>query len=303
MIKTINLSKKYGSEQALKDINIHVKKGDIYGLVGNNGAGKTSLMKILTGQCFPTQGQFELLGASYNKEKESVRKRMGTLVESPSFFPNMTVHQNLEYYRLQRGIPNKDRVDEVLSDVNLIEARKKKFKNLSLGMKQRLAIALALMGEPELLLLDEPINGLDPQGIIEIRKLLYRLNKERRITIVISSHILTELANLATSYGFLDRGTLVEEISAEALNERCRSYLEVRVTNTQKLAALLEVKLAYKDYKVLQDQTIHIFDSSRKAENVNKLAWENGIGVTSITEKVIDLESYYMELIGGTESA
>ncbi|MGL5712071.1 MAG: ABC transporter ATP-binding protein [Paraclostridium sp.] len=269
IIKTHKLSKKYGKDTVLSDINISIKQGDIYGLVGNNGAGKTSLLRILTGQSEATSGSFSLFSKSSDNDLSRVRRRTGVIIESPSFYSNLTVEQNMEYYRIQRGMPGKDKIDKILKDVNLFDAKKKKFNDLSLGMKQKLGLALAMMTEPELLILDEPINGLDPYGIIEIRNLLLKLNKEKNITILISSHILTELSNIATRYGFLNKGVLIEEISAEEINEKCKSFLEVKVRNVNKLATLLEEKLGYKDYKVLPGEVIHIFDYNREPEKVS----------------------------------
>ncbi|MBO3444308.1 ABC transporter ATP-binding protein [Clostridium sp. CCUG 7971] len=300
VIKTYGLSKQYKNFDALKDININVKQGDIYGLVGDNGAGKTTLLRILTGQSLSSEGSFELFSTSNDKDLKEVKKHIGVIIESPSFYPNLTIEKNLEYYRIQRGIPGKDKVGKALREVNIYEARKKKFSQLSLGMKQRLGLALCIMGDPELLILDEPINGLDPSGIIEIRNLLLRLNKEKNITILISSHILLELANIATCYGFLNKGRLVKEISARELNENCKSYLEIKVTNANKLAALLEERLRYSDYKVLPQDVIQLFDEDRNPEKVSKLIIKNGIGLSSLEEKTIDLENYYMSLMGGT---
>ena len=303
VIKTYNLSKKYKNSDALLDVSINVKKGDIYGLVGDNGAGKTTLLRILAGQSDASSGSFELFSTSNEKELSEIRKHTGVIIESPSFYPNLTVEKNMEYYRIQRGIPGKSRVDKALKEVNLYDVKKKKFSQLSLGMKQRLGLALAMMNEPELLILDEPINGLDPSGIIEIRNLLLKLNKEKNITIVISSHILLELSNIATCYGFLNKGRLVKEISASELNEKCKSYLEIKVNNVNKLAALLEEKLGYSDYKVLPNEVIKIFDINRDPKKISELIVKNGIELSSLEEKTINLENYYMSLMGGVKNA
>lgn len=303
VIKTYKLSKKYGNYNALSDVSITIKQGDIYGLVGDNGAGKTTLLRILTGQSYASSGDFEIFSKSTDKDLSEVRKNIGAIIETPCFYPNLTVEKNMEYYRIQRGIPGKHNIDKVLKDVNLLNAKKKKFSNLSLGMKQRLGLALAMMTEPELLILDEPINGLDPSGIIEIRNLLLKLNKEKNITIIISSHILLELENIATCYGFLNKGKLVKEISSSELNEKCKSYLEIKVKDANRLTALLEEKLGYIDYKVLPGEIVQLFDKNRDPEKISKLIVNNGIGLCSLEDKSINLESYYMSLIGGSANA
>lgn len=302
VIKTFNLIKKYGDSTVLDKVNMTVKQGEIYGLVGDNGAGKTTFLRILTGQSNLTGGRFELLAKSTDKDLMNVRKRIGSIIETPSFYPNMTLEDNLEYYRIQRGIPGKENVENILKKVNLYEVKKKKFKDISLGMKQRLGLALALLGEPELLILDEPINGLDPSGIKEIRNLLIDLNREKNITIIISSHILSELSNIATCYGFLSKGKLIEEITAEELSERCKSYLEINVNNPKKLAVLLEEKLGYKDYKVMPNGLIQLFDKAPISEDISKLAISNGIDLKGLYEKSVNLENYYMSLIGGVQN-
>lgn len=303
VIKTYKLSKSYKNCNALIDVNINVNQGDIYGLVGNNGAGKTTLLKILAGQSQLSRGSFELFSKSSEKDLNLVRKRTGVIIETPSFYPKLTVFKNMEYYRLQRGIPGKEKIDKVLKEVGLYDAKKKKFEDLSLGMKQRLGLALAMMNDPDLLILDEPINGLDPSGIIEIRNLLLKLNKEKNITILISSHILTELSNIATCYGFLNKGRLVEELSAKDLEKKCQSFLEVKVTNSKKLAALLEQNLGYKEFKVISEDVIQVFDINRSPEEISELAISNKIGLMSLDEKSINLESYYMSLMGVAENA
>ena len=302
IIRTNNISKNYGSFTALRDMNITIKKGDIYGLVGNNGAGKTTFLRILTGQSQPTSGTFELFGKSGEKELQRARRRTGAIIEQPCFYPKLTVGKNLEYYRIQRGIPGKDSVDRALEAVNILEAKNKKFSDLSLGMKQRVGLALAMMGEPELLILDEPINGLDPSGIIEIRNLILKLNKENNVTIIISSHILSELSNIATSYGFLNKGVLVEQLTAKELEDKCTSYIEVKVDNTKKLCAVIEEKLGYKNYKVLPGNVIHLFEGIKEPEKVSKLAVENGMALKEITQKMIKLEDYYMSFVGGNDN-
>lgn len=297
IFKSDQLTKSYGNTIALDHVNITIPKGSIYGLVGNNGAGKTTLFKILAGHIFPTSGNYTLLGADNESDYPAVRKRCGCIIENPGFFPKLTAKQNLEYYRIQRGIPGKDVVNNCLKLVGLSEASAKRFKNMSLGMKQRLGLALTLMGEPELLILDEPINGLDPAGIIEIRNLLLKLNREKHITILISSHILAELEHIATHYGILSHGNLLEETTAEKLREKCQSYLEVKVNDAKKYAAMLESRLHCTNYKILPDNIVHIYGDVEDFSDYSSLAVESGNGLLSFTQKEASFESYYMELL------
>ncbi|HEX3075958.1 MAG TPA: ATP-binding cassette domain-containing protein [Lachnospiraceae bacterium] len=299
IIATRSIGKEYGSQKALSDINISIKPGEIYGLVGNNGAGKTTLLRIITGQAFATEGDLSLFDKTSQVDIVKTRRRIGSLIETPGFFLNMTAKQNLEYFRLQFGIPGKERVEEVLQTVGLSGVGRKNVGGFSLGMKQRLGIGLALLGNPELLILDEPINGLDPTGIIEIRNLLLKLNKEKNITILISSHILTELANVVTQYGFLNRGVMLEQISAENLAKKCESYLEIKVSNVEKFTAALETDLSMVNYKIYPDQTVHIYESLDKPERVSMLAARHGIPIMSLNVKSVDIENYYMTLLGG----
>lgn len=298
ILSTDNLVKEYKNIRAVDGVNLEIRQGDIYGLVGKNGAGKTTILRMITGQAFATEGQVTLFGATSEAGLNEKRKRMGAIIEVPSFYSYMTGKQNLEYYRIQRGIPDKNSVDEVLAEVGLSEAGKRKYKEYSLGMKQRLGLALTLMNRPELLLLDEPINGLDPFGIVEIRNLLLKLNKEKNITILISSHILSELSNLVTSYGFIERGKLIKQISSEDLAKECNRYLELRVDNVEAMTALLEVKLNCQAYKVTHDRAIHIFEYLDQPNKISELAIKNGIGLLSVSTKEINLENYFIQLIG-----
>ncbi len=299
ILSTKNLTKKYNSTFAVNNINLEVKQGEIYGLVGKNGAGKTTLLRMVTGQAFATEGDVELFGETSSEGLSNGRKRIGTIIEVPSFYNNLTAEQNLEYYRIQRGIPGKHCVAEALAEVGLTHAGKKKYKSFSLGMKQRLGLALALMNKPELLLLDEPINGLDPFGIVEIRNLLLRLNQEKNITILISSHILSELSNLVTYYGFIDKGILVKQVSAEELSRESNRYIELKVDKVELMTSLLETKLGCTSYQVTPDYSIHIFDYMDQPAKISQLAVSNGVGLYSIIIKEINLENYFIQLVGG----
>lgn len=231
VFEAINITKKYRNTLALNQVSMSVMQGDIYGFIGENGAGKTTMIRLLTGLAEPTTGKIALFGES-NKKLAKQRERIGCIIESPSLYLDMTAYENLEVQRLQRGIPGKGCIDNALALVGLKDTGKKKAKDFSLGMRQRLALAIALLGNPEFLVLDEPINGLDPTGIIELRNLLKRLNKERGITILISSHILTELHQLANRYGILHEGKLLQEITATELDKRCKKHLLLQVNDT-----------------------------------------------------------------------
>lgn len=297
IVKSNGLTKKYGSQTALDHVNISIKRGHIYGLVGNNGAGKTTFLKILTGLIYQDGGSFTMMGENTNTGYMKVRNATGVIIENPGFYPALTAKQNLEYFRIQRGIPDKGITKEMLKNVGLVNAANKKFSALSLGMKQRLALALALMGEPDFLILDEPINGLDPSGIIEVRNLILKLNREKNITVLISSHILSELENMATDYGFLNKGKLLEELTAEELKAKCHTYLEVKVSNAPEYVALLEQKLGWTNYKVMPENVIHIMGEISDITVFSELAVKNGIGLMGIEMKDINLEKYYMNLI------
>lgn len=306
IILTHQLTKQYGQFTALDHVDLAIPRGSIYGLVGNNGAGKTTLLKIILGQISPTSGSFTLWEAEDEAAYRKNRRRCGAIIEAPAFYPKLTAAQNLEYYRIQRGIPGREKVGEMLELVGLADAAGKKFRQMSLGMKQRLGLALALMGEPELLLLDEPINGLDPAGIIEIRNLLLKLNREKHMTILISSHILPELENMATDYGFLSRGKLIQQISARQLHELCGTYLEIRVAEPERYAALLEKQLHRADYKVLADGSIRIPGQAGDVAVYSRLAAEQQIDLLALEHREMQLEDYYMHLVeeqkGGEQS-
>lgn len=299
ILTTKNLSKKYSTVAALQNVDMEIRQGEIYGLVGKNGAGKTTLLRLITGQSYASEGEITLFGSNSSEALNKQRKRIGAIIETPSFYQYMSARQNLEYYRIQRGIPGADCVEDALEEVGLLEAADKKYKNYSLGMKQRLGLALALMNRPELLLLDEPINGLDPFGIVEIRNLLLKLNQEKNITILISSHILTELSNLVTYYGFIDSGRMVKQISHDELTKECNRYLEVKVDKVEEMTALLETRLNCHNYKITPDYSIHIYEYLDRPSVVSELAVKNGIALNAISAREINLENYFIQLVGG----
>lgn len=303
VLKTYNITKKYGEQLAVDNVNMTIKKGDIYGFIGQNGAGKTTLIRLITGLIHKGGGEIELLGANEENELNKARTMVGSLIETPSFYTNMTARENLEVSRLVRNIPGKKCIDEVLELVGLKDVEKKKVKNFSLGMRQRLGIANALMGNPKLLILDEPINGLDPMGIVEIRELLKKINKEKDMTILISSHILSELSELATTYGIISNGKLIEEITAKQLSEKCRQYIDLRVDDTARAVILLERELGISDYEVLEDSNIKVFSNLDNVGEINSLLSRSGIIVESISVKGENLEEYFMNKVGGVLNA
>lgn len=296
VIQTSQLTKRYGTIHALDHVNIHVKKGCIYGLIGDNGSGKSTLLKLLAGQSHATSGEITMLGASGEKELERARRHIGCIIESPGFFPNMTVEQTLNYYSIQKGVPDDGKIIRTMQITGIEEKRRQKCRTLSLGQKQKLGLAIALLGEPQLLILDEPVNGLDPGSIIEFRSLLHRLNTEKNITILLSSHILSELQQTANVYGFLNKGKLLEEISAAALNEKCMDCIEITVSDPESYAAALETAFPSEHYKVLPDHTIRIYTPQKKAEAYSRLAREYEIDLTGMQTIRTSLENYYMEL-------
>jgi ABC-2 type transport system ATP-binding protein len=303
ILKTYNITKKYGNQVAVNNVNMTIKKGEIYGFIGQNGAGKTTLIRLITGLIHKTGGEIELLGDTGEEELNKARTVIGSLIETPSFYTNMTARENLEVSRLVRNIPGKKCIDEVLELVGLKDVEKKKVKNFSLGMRQRLGIANALMGNPKLLILDEPINGLDPMGIVEIRELLKKINKEKDMTILISSHILSELSELATTYGIISNGKLIEEITAEELAEKCRQYIDLKVDDTSRAVTLLERELGISDYEVLEDKKIKVFSNLENIGEVNSILSKSGVIVESISIKGENLEEYFMNKIGGVLNA
>ena len=293
-----SLYKDYGRFKALCGLSMKVPKGAIYGFVGKNGAGKTTLIRIICGLQSPTLGDYSIYGCDHRDPKiVKSRRRMGAVVETPSIYLDMSAEENLkEQYRVL-GMPSFDGIAEILALVGLENTGKKKAKNFSLGMRQRLGIAIALCGNPDFLVLDEPVNGLDPQGIVEIRELILRLNREKNITVLISSHILDELSKLATHYGFIDGGKMVKEISAEELEAACRKCQRLEVTNTRALARVLDGMGV--EYKILSDSTADVYAKLNITSLTNALSAEN-CELLSIHEHDESLESYYISLVGGS---
>lgn len=297
ILKADSIVKRYKNFIALDNLSIHIPKGAIYGLVGKNGAGKTTLIRIICGLQSPTSGNYTLYDIDNNrKEITKSRRRMGAVVETPSVYLDMTAEDNLkEQFRIL-GLPSFDGISELLKLVGLENTGKKKAKNFSLGMRQRLGIAVALAGDPDFLVLDEPVNGLDPQGIIEMRELILKLNRERSITVLISSHILDELSRLATHYGFIDNGRMIKEISSQELEAACRKSIRVEVSDIRTLARVLDdMKI---EYNIISDTHADIYAQIEVSQLALALAKEN-CEIFTMQERDESLESYYVNLVGG----
>lgn len=299
VLETKNLTKKYKNTQVLDGVDIKLEKGNIYGFVGQNGAGKTTLIRLITGLSFPTSGELYLFGQTGEKKLQEQRKRIGCMVETPVLYPNMTAYQNLEIQRIQRGIPDKKVIEDTLELVGLKDTGKKKAKDFSLGMKQRLGIALALINDPELLILDEPVNGLDPVGIVEIRELIKRLNKEKGMTILISSHILEELYHTANHYIIISHGNILETLTQEELNEKCKKHIAINVDDESLAATILEEELHTNNYQIMADKTIRLYDYLDDIKSVSIALSRNNLIITGISLAGDSLEDYFIRRIGG----
>lgn len=297
VLETKELTKNYRHYKALSGLNMHIPKGAIYGLVGKNGAGKTTLIRLICGLQKPSSGEYTLYGCkSSETDMAHSRRRMGAVVETPSIYLDMTAEDNLRQQYRVLGMPSEEGMKELLQLVGLGDTGKKKAKNFSLGMRQRLGIAVALAGSPDFLVLDEPINGLDPQGIIEMRELILKLNRQYGITVLISSHILDELSRLATWYGFIDSGSMIKEMSAEELETECRKCIRISVSDTKKLIRALDRMQI--EYKILSDTQADLYAEIPVSEFVAELEKEN-CKVFSMQERDESLESFYMGLVGG----
>ena len=299
VIKLRDISKKRGQTEILNHLNMTVYQKDIYGFIGQNGAGKSTTMKIIMSLIKETQGQLELFDTLDNQIN---RSRIGAIIENPAFYPYMTAYENLKYYVQYKGIVEINSIEKVLKMVGLENARKKKYKNYSLGMKQRLGLALALINHPDLLILDEPLNGLDPQGIVELREILSHLNKKYGITMLISSHILDELEMIATRYGFIHQGQMIEEITAEKLQEKLKKYISLDVENIGLASITLEQKLHTENFKVMDDHTIYLYDFVNESSLVATTLIQEGVILNKMNISNVSLENYYLSLIKGVES-
>ena len=297
VLRTKNISKRYRDTYALKNISIEIKRGEIYGLIGLNGAGKSTFMRTVMGLISLNTGEVELFGKTGEKGLAHGRKRIGQSIETPALYPNMTAVENLEVHRIMSGVSDKSIVKKTLEIVGLGFTGKKKAKNFSLGMKQRLALAISLITNPEFLILDEPTNGLDPEGIIEIRELLRRFAKERGLTILLSSHLLDELSQIATHYGIIDKGRLVKQLSAEELEIESRRYVKIITNDSTKAIALLKEHFGITDFQTISAKEIRIFEQTDNTGAMNTLLVRNGIIVESIGAADQRLEDYFVNLI------
>lgn len=301
LLCTNGLTKQFGHHKAVNHVNLHVKKGAIYGFIGRNGAGKTTFLKMISGLSSPTYGEIELFGCK-NSELKSIRSRISCLIEAPGLYGNMSAYDNLAIKCKLFGIRDESYIQNILKTVGLSEVKKKKTKHFSLGMKQRLGIGLALVGDPDLLILDEPINGLDPQGIAEIRDMILRLKEEENMILLISSHILEELSKIATHYGIIHNGSLIQELTREELLQRCSERIELVLEDPRQAIPVLD-RMGFTDYQVIDKNTIQIYERLDESAKVNMELTKAGVFVKSIGITSEELENYFLNLTGGTHNA
>lgn len=299
VLKTQNLSKKFGNYKALNNVNIELRQGKIYGLIGRNGAGKTTLMRIIAGLSFCTEGTVELFGHKGRTISQNDLKRIGCLIEYPKMNGNMTAKENMKLHRIIRGIPNEEVEDELLELVGLTDTGKRKAKDFSLGMRQRLGIAIALVGSPELILLDEPVNGLDPVGVVEIRNLIKNICEKKGVTILISSHNLPELYQTASDYIIIEKGNIMKQLSLTKLDEVCSHHIAIECDDKEKLVRIIEDQLNTDKFKVMHDGSVKLYDHINDRKMVSKTLYENGIIPTKFNLECDTLENYFMTVIGG----
>lgn len=299
VLQTENLTKKYGAYTVLDNVSISLEKKHIYGFIGENGAGKSTFMKIITGLTYPTSGTYSIMGKVSSREREKMRRHIGSMIEEPALYPNYTILKNLELQRTLVGNPDKSACDKVLEMVGLSDAKNKKVHTLSMGMKQRLSIAMALIGNPKLLILDEPINGLDPKNIVALRTLLQKLNEEKNITIFISSHILSELYLLATDYIFIHKGKIIDVITHDELEARCRKYICIKTDIVPMALTVLDKIMDSPEYKVISEDTIHLYSDMDNIEKISRAFMQHEIVITELSVMEQTLEDYFMGITGG----
>lgn len=302
VIETFGLTKTYGNKDAVKDINIHVKEGAIYGLIGRNGAGKTTIMRMLSGLSVPTSGDYQICGKT-GAERGAEMRNVGVLIENPGLYPHLSAQENLKIKCIGMGVPYKGTVESLLATVGLENVDKRKLaSSFSLGMRQRLGIALALVGDPKMIILDEPINGLDPQGIVEVRKTLEKLRDEKHITIMISSHILDELSKLADSYGIIHAGRLIDEFTTDDLAHRCAQYVLLKTDDNDKAVTALRA-IGLQNIEIDNDNSIRVGERLEDSASMAKTVVQAGVGLKEIFIRNISLEDYYLSVTGGNHNA
>ncbi len=296
VLKMNGVSKLYGKKAVVDNFSLSLEKGHILGLIGPNGAGKTTVMKMISGLAGVSRGEISIFGSS--EKLDEARSRMSFMLEAPIVDKSLSAKDNMEYVRYVKGVADKKKIDEILEFVGLGNAGKKPVRKFSLGMCQRLGIAMALLTEPEIMILDEPVNGLDPEGIVEIRLMLKRLAVEKNVSIIISSHILSELSELCTDFSIISKGRLIESLSREELLEKCRSYIAVKTNDINHTAAVIEEKLGTKQYKVMHGEEIHLFDCLDNIERVSKTITDSGLILTRLASEGESLEEYYLSKAG-----
>ncbi|MGX4686882.1 ABC transporter ATP-binding protein [Vagococcus sp. JNUCC 83] len=294
-----NISKSFKQYNVLHDVNLTIKKGDIYGLIGKNGAGKTTLLKIITSLSKQSSGTIQLFGSNTHKDFINSLKRTGSVIETPVAYDNLSAKENLIYYSKLRGVVDEKDIEDTLKLVDLSDVGNKKFKHFSLGMKQKLGIAIALLSKPDFLILDEPINGLDPIAIVEFRELLKKLNTELNITILISSHILTELYHVANRFGILNNGTLVEEITKEEFEKMSQTMITLQVADTAKVTSILHEHLVH-DFKTISSSEINIYEPKIDVSELIPILIKEKVKINGIYKTGIDLENHFRDLVDGT---
>ncbi len=302
ILQTNNLTKQFGGFTALDNVSITLKQKHIYGFIGENGSGKTTLMRILTGLLYQTEGTFSLFEEENEKRLAKVRRYIGSTIEAPALYQEYTAYQNLELQRILLGNPDKKVCDEMLKLVELYDVRNKKVKAFSMGMKQRLGIAMALIGKPRLLILDEPVNGLDPKNIVALRNILKKLNEEKNVTLFISSHILSELFLLATDYIIIHKGKVIDALTHEQLEAKCRRYVQIKTDNLPLCLTVIENELKTLEFKVVNNDTVHLFSYTDSAEAVSEALMKNNIIVKELFVSEQSLEEYFLSITGGANN-
>ncbi len=297
VLETKGLTKCYGKAKVVDNFSFKVEKGHICGLIGPNGAGKTTIMKMMAGLTKSNGGSLELFGTC--KDLDRNRRRISFLIENPMLDINMSAYKNMEYIKYLKGIPTSEKIEDVLEFVGLGDAKDKKVKKFSLGMRQRLAIGMAILSKPEILVLDEPVNGLDPEGIVDVRKMIKRLVHEEEVTVLISSHILSELSELCTDYAIINHGCLVESITSEDLQVKCENHITLKTDDINRTATILEGKLGISKYKVFRDEEVHIFEKLDDVSTVSRAITDSGLTILKLVEEGASLEEYYLSKVGG----